>query len=137
MHTWYHPPLAVDALLPDQPADAAASDHLGNILIPRSVPGISSSSLFRKMNVRPLSSSQIEALGRWIGEEKCDALRNTSDVDSQLELFTTTVFTMLNAVAPEKEIKISLDDPPWMNTRIKTIVRQRSHEYDKNTKSDK
>ena len=38
MHTWYHPPLAVDALLPDQPADAAASDHLGNILIPRSVP---------------------------------------------------------------------------------------------------
>ena len=66
-----------------------------------------------------------------------DALPKTSDVDSQLKLFTTTVFTMLNAVAPEKEIKISLDDPPWMNTRIKTIIRRSNREYGKNAKSDK
>ena len=44
---------------------------------------------------------------------------------------------MLNTVAPEKEVKIALDDPPWMNTRIKTIIRKRNREYDKNFKSEK
>ena len=44
---------------------------------------------------------------------------------------------MLNTVAPEKEIRIALDDPPWMNTRIKTTIRQRNREYDKNSKSEK
>ena len=137
MHTWYHPPLPSDALLPDLPAEASPSDHLGNLLISRSVPGISSTRLFRKITVRPLSSSQIDALGRWIGQHSWDELEATSDVDTQLELFTSTVFFMLNTIAPEKEIKISLDDPPWMNTRIKTIIRQRNREFDKHAKSIK
>ena len=41
LHTLYHPPVSVPPLLPDQPADAAPSDHLGNLLIPRYVPGVS------------------------------------------------------------------------------------------------
>ena len=59
------------------------------------------------------------------------------DVDTQLDLFTRTIFTMLDAIAPEKTIKISLDDPPWMNTRIKTIIRQRNRECDKHARSEK
>ena len=137
MHTWYHPPLPVDPLLPDCPTQASPSDHIGNLLIPRSVPGVSSSRVFRKIKVRPLSSSQIEALGRWISSESWLELKATTDVDAQLEIFTSTIFTMLNAIAPEKEIKISLDDPPWMNVRIKTIIRKRNREYDKHSKSDK
>ena len=137
MHKWYHPPVPSDPLLPDCPSVAAPSDHLGNLLIPRSVHGVETTRMFRKIVVRPLSSSQIAALGRWISSEKWDALETNPDVDSKLELFTDTVFTMLDAIAPEKEIKISLDDPPWMNTRIKTIIRQRNREYDKHSKSDK
>ena len=137
MHTWYHPPLPSEPLLPDNPMEAAPSDHLGNLLIPRSVSGITSSRLFRKIKVRPLSSSQIEALGRWISLEPWNELLDTSDVDTHLDLFTSKVFTMLNSIAPEKEIKISLDDPPWMNTRIKTKIRQRNREYDKHAKSEK
>ena len=137
MHTWYHPPQPCDPLLPDQPASAAPSDHLGNLLLPRSVPGVSNNRVFRKIKVRPLSSSQIQALGRWISQESWDQLQAASDVDQKLEVFTSTLFFMLNTIAPEKEIKIALDDPPWMNTRIKTIIRQRNREYDKNCKSEK
>ena len=137
MHTWYHPPQPSDPLLPDHPAEAAPSDHLGNLLIPRSVSGVSSSRVFRKIKVRPLSASQIQALGRWISQEPWEELKASDNVDSKLEIFTSTVFFMLNSIAPEKEIKISLDDPPWMNTRIKTIIRQRNREYDKNKKSEK
>ena len=77
-----------------------------------------------------LSSSQVDALGKWIGVEDWALLLTSSDVDTQLDLFTRTIFTMLDAIAPEKTIKISLDDPPLMNTRIKTIIRQRNREYD-------
>jgi hypothetical protein len=137
MHKQYHPPVSCDPLLPDHPTEAAPSDHLGNLLIPRSVPGISSSRAFRKITIRPLSDSQISALGRWIAQEPWNHLQTVSDVDHQLEMFTSSVFIMLNTIAPEKEVKIALDDPPWMNTRIKTIIRQRNREYDKKGKSEK
>ena len=137
IHTLYHPPVPCDPLLPDHPTEAAPSDHMGNLLIPRSVTGVVSSRAFRKLTVRPLSDSQISALGRWISQEPWDHLQSMSDVDSQLEHFTSTVFLMLNTIAPEKEIKIALDDPPWMNTRIKTIIRQRNREFDKKGKSEK
>ena len=115
MHTWYHPPVPSDHLLPNLPDEASPSDHLGNLLIPRAVTGIVASRVYRKITVRPLSSSQIDALGRQISLEQWEELKAATDVDDQLEIFTNTVFTMLNAVAPEKEVKISLDDPPWMN----------------------
>ena len=137
MHTWYHPAIPSDALLPDNPTDASPSDHLGNLLVSRSIPGVSATRMFRKIKVRPLSSSQIDALGRWISSESWEQLLAASEVDTKLEIFTSTVFTMLNAVAPEKEIKICLDDPPWMNTRIKLVIRQRNREFDKNGKSSK
>ena len=72
-----------------------------------------------------------------ISQESWDQLQAASDVDHKLELFTSTLFFMLNTIAPEKDIMIALDDPPWMNTRIKMIIRHRNREYDKNSKSEK
>ena len=47
------------------------------------------------------------------------------------------VFNMLDVVAPTKEVKISCDDPAWMNARIKTLIRRRNREYDKSGKTFK
>ena len=44
---------------------------------------------------------------------------------------------MLDAVAPLKEVKIALSDPPWMNSRIRTVIRQRNREFDQHGKSEK
>ena len=44
---------------------------------------------------------------------------------------------MLDAVAPTKQVKIACDDPAWMNTRIKTYIRRRNREFEKNSKSRK
>ena len=137
IHTLYHPPIATPALLPDNPATAAPSDHLGNLFIPRSVPGVSSTRVCKTITVRPLTDSQLAAIGRWIATHSWDVLHSFPSVDEQLESFTNTVFFMLDSVAPKKSIKIALDDPPWMNTRIKTIIRKRNREFDKNSKSEK
>ena len=52
MHTWYHPPVPSDHLLPNLPDEASPSDHLGNLLIPRAVTGIVASRVYRKIPVR-------------------------------------------------------------------------------------
>ena len=126
LHTLYHPPVPVPPLLPDQSVDAAPSDHHGNLLIPRSVPGISTTRICRSLSVRPISDSQMSAMGRWISSQSCSHLIPITDVDEQLDTFTTEVFFILDSVAPKKEVKVALDDPPWMNSCIKTIIRQRN-----------
>ena len=137
LHTLYHPPVSVPPLLPDHPAVAAPSDHLGNLLIPRNVPGVKTARICRTITVRPISESQMSAIGRWIATQTWTHLEAISDVDNQLDTFTNEVFCILDAVAPKKSVKVALDDPPWMNTRIKTVIRQRNREFDKNSKSEK
>ena len=137
MHTLYHPPVPCHQLLPDDPVAAAPSDHLGNLLLPRTFSGVTSSRKYKTITVRPLTDSQIAAIGRWIAVEKWDFIDAIADVDEQLETFTTSTFYFLDTVAPLKEVRIAMDDPPWMNTRIKNIIRKRNREYDDHHKSEK
>ena len=136
-HVLYHPPLPEDPLLPDDPADAAPSDHQGNLLIPRNVSGIKNNRQYKMITVRPITASQMNALGNWIVKENWEFMRCEDDIDGKLQLFTNTVFHVLDEVAPKKTIKISCDDPVWMNTRIKTQIRRRNREFDKYGKSRK
>ena len=136
-HNLYHPPVPENPLLPDDPATASPSDHSGNLMIPRTVLGIQNNRQHKIITVRPITKSQIAALGNWITDEKWANVINENDLNSKLEMFTTMTFTMLDAVAPTKQVKIACDDPAWMNTRIKTYIRKRNREYDKNRNSVK
>ena len=136
-HLLYHPPLIEPPLLPDDPLLASPSDHSGILLIPRSQHTATKSRVHKLITVRPITKSQMNALGNWIVGERWKSVLDNNDTDSKLEAFTKTVFTMLDAVAPTKEIKISCDDPAWMNTRIKSVIRRRNREYDKHGKTEK
>ena len=81
-HVLYHPPLPEDPLLPDDPDEAAPSDHLGNLLIPRSISGIKNNRQFKTITVRPITQSQMNALGKWIIKEKWEHILLEDDVDS-------------------------------------------------------
>ena len=104
MHTWYHPPTPEPCLLPDDQDSAAPSDHLGSLLVPRAVPGVFGSRICKTLIVQPLTSSQLQAIGRWIATEPWDELEAIKDVDTQLESLSSSIFFMLDTVAPEKEI---------------------------------
>ena len=137
MHVLYHPPFPESALLPDDPVNAAPSDHVGNILVPRSVPGINSRKMYSTISVRPMKQAQIEAIGRILVSEPWDILAPFHSPDDKLDTFTSSLFALIDEVAPVKEVKIASDDPPWMNCRIKTLIRRRNREFDKNRKSEK
>ena len=86
MHVMYHSPVSSAYLLPNVPLEAAPSDHLGNLLVPRSVPGVRSSRVCRVITVRPMTESQLFAMGCWISSYPWNGLQSISDVD--LESFT-------------------------------------------------
>ena len=136
-HAVYHPPIQEPPLLPDDPDSAAPSDHYGNILIPRSDISTIIPRPYKLVSVRPITQSQMNALGKWIVQEQWENVLNEKDTDTALDIFTSTVFTMLNSVAPTKQVKIACQDPAWMNTRIKSMIRKRNREFDKHGKSQK
>ena len=136
-HCHYHPPFPEAALLPDDPDAAVPSDHLGNIFVPRTIQGIKSNRQYKTITVRPMNKSQTNALGEWLVNEKWAHVLNENDVDKKLYNFSESMLTMLNDIAPAKEIKIACDDPAWMNVRIKSLIRRRNREFDKSRKTEK
>ena len=89
------------------------------------------------IKVRPITQSQLNTLGTSIVSEDWSSVKCENNTDDKLATFTKTVFALLDTIAPTKEIKISCDDPAWMNTRIKTFIRKRNREFHKHGKSDK
>ena len=126
----YRPPVPEPKLLPDDPSLASPSDHLGNLFLPRRVKGISNNRQYKNVTVRPITNSQLAALGKWISNEKWDNVISENATNMKLDVFTNMVFTMLDAVAPTKSVKISCDDPAWMNSRIKALIRKRNRAYE-------
>lgn len=136
-HLLYHPPFPEPALLPDYPVSASPSDHLGSIFVPRYLEGVKSTRHYKLVTVRPITQSQMNSIGCLIMNMNWKEVTEVVDVDSKLERFSDTIFDLLNVVAPLKQIKISCDDPAWMNSRIKSLIRTRNREYDRHGKSPK
>ena len=136
-HTLYDPPYLEPPLQPNDPSSASPSDHYGNVLVPRSHLGPVSSRIYKVIKVRPITQSQLNILGSAIVMEDWSAVISENNTNDKLEVFTNTAFTLLDTFAPTKEVKISCDDPSWMNSRIKTVIRKRNREFDKNGKTEK
>jgi hypothetical protein len=136
-HILYHPTLPESPLLPDDPTSASQIDHIGNLLIPRTFKGITNNHQHRTVTVRPITQSQIDTLGRWLVDEKWANVIDENETNAKLDMFTSMVFIMLDADGPTKQVKISCDDPAWMNSRIKTYIRRQNREYDEFGKTNK
>ena len=137
LHVLYHPPIGDPPLLPDDPNQAVQSDHLGNLFLPRTAQGIKNNRQYKTITVRPMKKAQIDALGKVLVNEKWHNVLNKPNVDEKLDIFSSSLQALLDEVAPLKQIKIACDDPAWMNARIKTAIRQRNREFEKNKKSEK
>ena len=106
-HTLYYPPIPEHPLAPDDPSAAAPSDHYGNLLFPRNIQGIRNNRQYQFVKIRPITQSQLTALGKWIVQEDWLSLKSENDTNKKLDLFTDMVMTMLDKVAPTKSIKIT------------------------------
>lgn len=137
LHTNYHPPFSTVPLLPDNPITHKPSDHLGNIMIPLSDQTVYSKRTFKSIIVRPIKNSQMEKLGAWVVNEDWELLDEVNEPDDKVDLFQNIMMSKIEEFCPTKTVRISVDDPPWINVRIKSEMRKRDREYCKHGKSDK
>ena len=136
-HTHYHPPFNIPPLKPYNPQQAKESDHNINILLPKSDTNVSSRRMYKIITVRPMTDSQLNAIGKLLTSQDWSHVKNVIKADDKVQMLRDTLDIIINEIAPIKKVKISCDDPPWMNSRLKILIRKRNREFDKNGKTEK
>ena len=113
------------------------SDH--NIVLMRPISNAMNIPARHKKTVtfRPLPQSGIHLMGQWITSHDFTEVYDAITAHEKAEIIQQLLITQLNNFLPEKTVKITSDDQPWINHEIKQLDRQRKREYWKNKKSEK
>ena len=108
------------------------------MFFPLSDHNVNTKRTFESIVVRPIKQSQLEELGRWLQKQDWNTvIEQITNTDNKLSKFYELVHNKINEVCPLKTFKVSIEDPPWMNIRIKTEMRKRDREFQKHRKSPK
>ena len=73
--------------------------------------------------------------GEWIVTEGWEGVRGDSSPSEQVDIFEQIIEEKLNKFCPEKSIRLSSQDKPWVTGEIKAIDRQKSREYNRRGKT--
>ena len=133
----YQPPAALPGLLPDPGTGGAQSDHVINILLPKNSCQLNSSRTSKTIKLRKITGNALEAMGNFFYKHDWKEVLNEDSSDMKVQKYKETVNIMLDACAPEQEMKICLDEPIWMTAKLKAEIRKRNRELSKNGKTEK
>ena len=106
-------------------------------MLPKSDRNVSSRRSYKHITIRPITDSQLFAIGKLLTTQDWSHVKIVQNVDDKVTILNDTLSILISEIAPEKTIKISCDDPPWMNARLKILMRKRNREFDKHKKSPK
>ena len=87
--------------------------------------------------MRPIPQSGLDNLKKWMESHQWDEVLNTSSVDEKATNFQNILIQKIDQFLPEKILKISSDDKPWITEKIKKMDRKKKREYHKNRQSPK
>ena len=73
--------------------------------------------------------------GEWIVTEGWQDIKEDMCPTDQAAAFEEILQNKLNVFCPEKTMKVSSQDKPWINAELKTLARQKNREYNKRGKS--
>ena len=86
---------------------------------------------------RPITDSGLDTFKVWIQEQSWEQVKETHDVNTKTNLLLNILTAQFKKCFPEKELKHTSDDSPWICDRVKKIKRLKSREYSKHRKSVK
>ena len=137
LHPFYHPPTTLDPLEVDSTSKGTDSDHNVVVMAPISNPLYEIKRPRRSISTRPLPQSQIQQFGDEIVHYNWENVLNISNANEKVGNFHSYIRSLLDTHFPEKNVKISDLDKPWMSPELKRIHRRMQREYIKNRKSPK
>ena len=95
------------------------SDHLTVVMTPLGVINNKPPRKKRNITVRPIMESGINMFTLWVNKYQWTQLKETSSIDTKVEMFNTEVLNQINKCFPQKEIKLTSDNSPWCSEKVK------------------
>ena len=132
----FEKPTTIPPIAPDKDDIGSPSDHLGVLVTP--INNWSNSERTAKViKFRTFPDSQIREFGRRIVQENWKMLEEKLDPTELVDRFERISGTMVEKYLPMKEMKVTSDDKPWINSRLKQLKRQRQRIYRRQGRSKK
>ena len=137
MSTYYQRPLCLDPLECDSDKQGENSDHKIVLVKPLDSVNVKSARITRKIKVRRFPQSGIDSMKNWLKDYTFTEVFEAVTAHEKAENFQNILLQKLDQFFPEKEVKFSSDDQPWITTKIKKLDRQRKRIYHKYRRSEK
>ena len=91
----------------------------------------------QKIIVQPITDSGIKRMKLWLMEETWECVITAPTADLKAEAFQDTFVTKFNEYFPNKTLKLSNVDQPWITQKLKKLNRQCKRVYNKTRRSEK
>ena len=122
---------------PDDPRKGKPSDHWVPVCIPHTDRYNPPNRNYRVIKYRPLPESSLKRFGEWIVSEGWKSINEDMSPSEQVDVFEKLLMKNLDRFCPEKSMKLSSQDKPFITKELKTLDRQKSREYIKRGKTVK
>ena len=129
IHTLYQPVVISPPLQPDDPAKSKPSDHLVPILYPISGQSVSVSRTYQTKTTRPMPESGMRKFGEWLTQEEWAQVAQADGPDEKLEQLTNICTQKINHIFPDKKVKITNQDLPFITWKLKEMKRKLKRLY--------
>jgi hypothetical protein len=80
-------------------------------------------------SVKPLKPSSLLAFEQYVKERNWSVVLSSTNINDKVSSFLEEVSEMVNLFFPVKSIKVHEDDKPYINGRIKHLIRKRDKAY--------
>ena len=137
LEAFYQTPQCLPPLDADPDSNGKPSDHRIVTVRPVSAINTHCARSTRQISVRPISEPGLDKMRKWLQSEEWSHVYESESAHVKAEILQQMLLSKFHEFFPKKTYKISSDDQPWINHKIKTMDRKRKREYTKHRKSDK
>ena len=134
----YALPHIAPAVQPDVTGHGVPSDHNMAVAVPLAGAGEGAvTRAYTTKTSRPFQESRLRNFGLWIAQEEWQQLKSNNSSTQQEQILKNILQNKVNEYFPEKQVRISNTDKPWVTNEIKKLDRWKKNEYKKHGKTKK
>ena len=135
--SYYQKPQCLPPLDSDPDSNGKPSDH--RIVLVRPICAINNRSQrsTRCIQVRPITQSGMNNMRSWLMNQKWEEVHEAESANDKAEILQSMLLMNFNKNFPEKTLKVSTDDQPWISHKLKQLDRKRKREFHKHRRSEK
>ena len=136
LHTFYQEPRCLPPIDPDC-EKRKPSDHLTVVFTPINVINNTPLRKTKTITRRPITDSGLQMYSLWINRQDWKTNKETYDVNIKVETLQNMLLENFHKCFPVKISKVSTDDSPWCNDKLKYLNRLKCREFNKHRSSEK